>query len=133
MSADVLNSVDPAAHQFNGSGWLLPEDVRERLLARFPPHYPDVIAHHVTFAPPSLPRPDLKSAEIVGIADDGAGVETLVVRLNGSTDRPDGSTWHVTWSLDRARGRKAVESNAVIRRRGWTPVDPPVPLPLQPW
>jgi hypothetical protein len=55
---------------------------------------------------------------VVGVADDGAGVQALVVEIGGTTRRPDGSTYHVTWSL--GPGRDAVESNDVIRERGWT-------------
>jgi hypothetical protein len=57
--------------------------------------------------------------------DDGAGVhatrlaceQALMVEIGGANCRPDGSTYHVTWSL--ANGREAVESNDVLRR-GWT-------------
>src|SRR5919107_332704 len=55
---------------------------------------------------------------VVGVADDGAGVQALVVEIGGTTRRPDGSTYHVTWSL--GPGRRAVESNDVIRACGWT-------------
>jgi hypothetical protein len=53
-----------------------------------------------------------------------------VVRIGGSTDRPDGGTYHITWSL--AEGRDAKESNDVIAARGWQPVDPPIEVRLQP-
>ncbi len=55
---------------------------------------------------------------MVGVADDGAGVQALVVEIGGSTRRPDGSAFHIAWSL--GAGRKAAESNDVIRERGWT-------------
>lgn len=57
-------------------------------------------------------------------------MEALVVSLGGTTDRPDGSTYHITWSL--ADGRKAKESNDVIARLGWTPIDLPMPVELIP-
>lgn len=103
------------------TGWRLDPRQRPALLTRFAPAYPEVVADHVTLrsgAPEDValpPAPD--RAEIVGVADDGAGVQALVVRLNGTTDRPDGSTHHITWSL--AEGRRAVESNDVIGARGW--------------
>ena len=101
-------------------GWKLEPSERAALLARFPPAYPRMVADHVTYKPdrPDLPPPAL--GEIVGRADDGAGVEALVVRIDGTTDRPDGSTWHITWSL--ADGRAAKESNDVLAARGWAPV-----------
>ena len=113
-------------------GWKLDRGQRAELLQQFPPRYPNVDADHVTFrrAPPDGPLPDEAEAEIVGRADDGAGVEAMVVRLNGTTDRPDGSTWHITWSL--AEGRRAQESNDVIAARGWTAFELPMPIILAP-
>ena len=66
------------------------------------------------------------------MADDAAGVQAMVVRIGGSERRPDGGTWHITWSLDRAKGRKAGESNDVIARLGWRDIVPPVPIRLKP-
>ncbi len=53
----------------------------------------------------------------------------MVVALNGSTARPDGKIWHVTWSL--ADGRTARESNDVIAALGWTEIEGR-PLVLEP-
>jgi len=53
-----------------------------------------------------------------------------VVELDGTTDRPDGSTYHITWSL--GPGREAVESNDVLGDKGWTPIDRPIPIELRP-
>jgi hypothetical protein len=103
------------------AGWLLHPEDRDRLLAAFPPAYPRVVAHHVTLKAgvrPDFPLPGDTEGFVVGVADDGAGVQALVVEIGGTTRRPDGSTYHVTWSL--APGREAVESNDVIRKRGWT-------------
>ena len=115
-------------------GWKLQPADRHRLLERFRPAYPDVIADHVTLAIDDGGKGALPKAEagsIVGIADDGAGVQALVVEIAGTTNRPDGSTYHITWSLDKARGRKAKESNDVLRTRGWRPLDA-VPVRLTP-
>ena len=114
-------------------GWKVDREDREALLARIAPRYPDVIADHVTLdATGRAALPDPKTGEIIGEADDGAGVQALVVRIDGGTDRPDGSTWHITWSIDRGRGRQPVESNHVIARLGWHPLDPPEPVRLHP-
>jgi hypothetical protein len=113
-------------------GWLLPPADRSELLELFPPAYDLVVADHVTSsAPEGTAMPDIRSARIVGIADDGKGVQALVVEINGTTDRPDGSTYHLTWSLDSATGRDAHESNDVIRKHGWRPVDV-LPVRLDP-
>jgi hypothetical protein len=102
-------------------GRLLHPDDREALLAAFPPAYPRVVAPLVALegaGPPAFPLPTEAEGFVVGVADDGAGVQALVVEIGGTTRRPDGSAFHITWSLG-AR-RRAVESNDVIRERGWT-------------
>lgn len=99
------------------TGWEISEQDRATLMGLFAPAYPDVIAHHVTFKPnTSNPSdiPDSAELVVVGFADDGQGVQALVVEVDGSTVRPDGGTYHITWSIDRSRGRKPVHSNDVI-------------------
>jgi hypothetical protein len=115
------------------TGWKLQPDDRERLLRRFEPKYDNVVADHVTLrtgATPSTPLPRKPQARVVGRADDGKSLECLVVELDGSTDRPDGSTYHITWSL--GPGRKARESNDVLRERGWEPLPAPIQIELEP-
>jgi hypothetical protein len=117
----------------NVTGWRLDRAQRAELLQQFPPRYPSVVADHVTLesgAPPDAPLPGPAEAEIIGRADDGAGVEAMVVRLNGATARPDGAIFHITWSL--ADGREARESNPVIARCGWAEFDLPMPVVLHP-
>ena len=114
-------------------GWLLPPRERGPLLALVPPRYARVVAHHVTLKPgvrPGHPLPREEEGVVVGVADDGTGVQALVVSIGGTTDRFDGSTFHVTWSL--GPGRKPVESNAVIVKHGWTALDPSCPIRLEP-
>jgi len=115
------------------TGWKLPADERVALLQRFPPKYENVIADHVTLrvgATPDTPLPKKRAARVVGRADDENSLECLVVELDGTTDRPDGSTYHITWSL--GPGRKARESNDVLRDRGWEHVPAPIPIELEP-
>ena len=115
------------------TGWKLPQDDRERLLGQFPPKYANVIADHVTLrvgATRETPLPRKPNARVVGRADDGDSLECLVVELDGTNDRPDGSTYHITWSL--GPGRKARESNDVLRDQGWEHLDTPVDIELEP-
>jgi len=115
------------------TGWILSPDERLRLLALFPPKYDKVIADHVTLhagATKETPLPRNVEAMIVGHADDEQSLECLVVVLDGSTDRPDGSTYHITWSL--GPGRTAIESNDLLRERGWRPLDRPIAVILKP-
>jgi hypothetical protein len=114
------------------TGWLVDPGARPALLARFPPRYGVVVAHHVTltFGDRTAQPPGAVTAEIIGEADDGAGVQALVVAIGGSPARPDGGTFHITWSL--APGREARESNEVIAAHGWTPLTDPLPVRLLP-
>ncbi|WP_426957777.1 hypothetical protein [Muricoccus radiodurans] len=102
-------------------GWLLPPEERDALLSLFPPRYDRVMAHHVTLRPgarPKAPLPKPTEGFVLGHADDGSGVQALVVEIGGTTRRWDGSTYHITWSL--GPGRRPVESNDVLREHGWT-------------
>jgi hypothetical protein len=115
------------------TGWKLPKLDRELLLRRFPPKYENVVADHVTLrvgASERTPLPAKPVARVIGRADDHESLECLVVELNGTTDRPDGSTYHITWSL--GSGRNARESNDVLRDRGWTHIEAPIPVELEP-
>ena len=115
------------------TGWKLDRQARDMLLARFEPAYPNVVADHVTLnseATAETPLPRQVTAQIVGRADDGAGVECFTVAIDGTTDRPDGSTYHITWSL--GAGRRARESNDVLRDRGWQPLASPLDINLEP-
>lgn len=103
---------------------LNPESKRE-LIERFPPKYPEVVGHHTTVqfgVPKDTQAPDPASLQIVGYADDGEGLEALVVAVDGEVRRSDGSLYHITWSLDRSKGRKPVDSNALVQM-GYDPVD----------
>ena len=113
-------------------GWLLAKDDRERLLQQFPPKFEKIDAHHVTLKSEakSDPIPGVVRAAIVGRTDDEKGVEAMVVSIDGTTDRPDGSTYHITWSL--GDGRRARESNDVLKERGWQELDHPIPIKLEP-
>lgn len=113
-------------------GWKLDRGEREVLLERFPPRYAKTVADHVTLETDaqSKPLPPGVDARIIGRSDDGEGIEAMVVALDGSTDRPDGSTFHITWSL--GPGRRAKESNDVIRDHHWTTFDEPVAVSVSP-
>ena len=115
------------------TGWKLPPTERRRLLDRFPPKYENVIADHVTLrvgATPETPLPPRPDARVVGRGDDGTSLECLVVELDGTTDRPDGSTYHITWSLGPTRNPR--ESNDLLRDRGWERISRPIPVDLEP-
>ena len=101
---------------------------RSKLMSIFPPKYPDVIAHHITYKfgvssndkIPSNPE----SNAVIGYIDDGDGLEALVDQVNGKTTRPDGKIYHITWSLDREKGKKPVHSNNLLMSKEYEPIDP---------
>lgn len=114
-------------------GWKLDREQRKELLQQFPPRYRNPDADHVTLrteAGEDAPLPQETEGAIVGRADDGRGVEAMVVAIAGTTDRPDGSVYHITWSLE--PGRRAQESNDVLAGRDWVEFDLPMPVKLAP-
>ena len=114
-------------------GWKLDPEQRRELLQQFPPKFERVVADHVTLAAKvarDATLPPGVDAAIIGRADDGEGVEAMVVMIDGTSDRPDGSIYHITWSL--GDGRRAKESNDMLRERVWEMFDLPMPVRLIP-
>lgn len=115
-------------------GWKLDDGERDALLAKYPPAYGTVVADHVTLqsdhgaGTPELPPP--AHARIIGCADDGAGCQAMVVEVAGTSERPTGGSYHITWSL--ADGRRARESNDVIAVHGYAPLDDSTKITLAP-
>lgn len=131
--ASFRQAAEQAAHGTHVMGWALDRAQRDELLGRIGPRYPRVVADHVTLqagVARDAALPDEREATIVGQSDDGAGVQALVVGIAGSTRRPDGSVFHITWSL--GEGRRPEESNDVIAAHGRQPFDPPVTVRLEP-
>lgn len=106
------------------SAYVLTEDARDHLLSVFPPKYDRMVAHHVTYKFPDTTLPPESDLSVVGFAE-GDGVQALVVAVNGSTRRPDGGTFHITWSL--AVGKKPVQSNDLLKSTHWQSV-PAIPI-----
>lgn len=101
------------------SALVLTDSSVSHLKSIFPPKYPDFIGHHVTLEfgvdKKTKPAPLPNRVSVVGYIDDGKGLETLLVALNDNIDRPDGSRYHITWSLDKSLGYKPVDSNKIIK------------------
>ena len=47
------------------------------------------------------------------MVDSGEGIQALVCEVDGTTKRPDGGTYHITWSLDPEKFAP-VDSNELI-------------------
>ena len=113
------------------SAYVIDETSRARVLATFPPRFPEVIAHHIThqFPDDSMP-PHQSSVKVIGYAASHR-LECLVVSIDGKIERPSGGIYHITLSIDREQGAKPVHSNHVIRT-GWTTLDEPIPIVVRP-
>lgn len=74
--------------------------------------------------------PTAGEGEIVGQVNDDAGVQAMIVRIDGTSRRPDGGTYHTTWSL--GDGRRAEESNDAIASADWREIAPAVRISLEP-
>lgn len=54
--------------------------------------------------------------EVVGYIDTGDGLEGFLVEVNGKSDRPSGGKYHITWSIDRDKGYKPVNTNDHVNK-----------------
>lgn len=98
------------------TAYLLDAQTRQSLLQQFPPKYSKVIAHHITVQYPVADdalQPPSAEIKVVGYADSGDGLEALVVSVDGKIQRPDGGTYHITWSLDPIK-YEPKDSNALV-------------------
>lgn len=114
---DALDAPVPYA------AYVILESSREKLLESFAPKYPDVIAHHITHKyganETDLP-PMPNQVRVTGYHDSGA-IEVLVVAVDDARHqkRRDGETpryYHITLSLDRAKGVEPKHSNDVLQQ-----------------
>jgi len=108
------------------SGYLLTQSGRETLLSHVDTVHPDVVAHHVTHqfgVYESLP-PDADHVRAIAVAQNDQ-IQAVIVKVNGTTSRDDGSFYHITVSLDRTAGAKPKDSNDLIRdSRNWIAINP---------
>lgn len=88
----------------------LDKESKAMLMEKFPPKYPDVRYDHITIRMGGIDAQQPEAAEnveVVGIADDGNGIEALIVRVNGTPKRKDGKSWHITASFDSSKNAPA--------------------------
>lgn len=104
------------------AAYVIEEESRSALLKTFAPKHPDVVAHHITHKygageadVPAAPQ----SVKVVGHHSDDA-MEALVVEIDGAKHQTTGEAetryYHITLSLDRAKGVNPRNANDLLRR-----------------
>jgi hypothetical protein len=105
---------------------------RHALSLQFPPKFSSWVGDHVTHVFGTSPTGDHYGTEkvvhLVGHMCNPAGLEAFVVSVDGGTTRPDGKTYHLTWSLDRDAGFRPVNSNTLVTTGQVVPINPPIPI-----
>ena len=131
------------------TAFLLSAALRRELRDKIPPAYPAVMADHITHRHGVEDFGDLfhpGKIEITGIADDGNGLQALIVKVDGKQYKPDGHPYHITWSLDPEKDTPPEYSssgkyrpvhandlvNAILNDPGhgycYTPINPPLEI-----
>jgi len=103
------------------TAWVLTDKDRAILSEVYPQQYEKKFGHHITQAfGVTEDQLDDKSRtfKVVGKSNSGDGLEALVVEVDGAVNRPDGSFYHVTWSLDPGK-YKPKDSNDLIKSDGF--------------
>lgn len=102
------------------------------------PKFTNFLGDHVTYqfkSSDSDPLPPTGDYYVVGYAYEmerhlrGSGIEAWVVEINGSTTRPDGETYHITWS--HGSGHAPKDSKRIVKK-GWTKLDNPIKIHMEP-
>lgn len=101
------------------TAYVLKDKSIEKLKELFNQDYPDFIGHHITVnfgvqANAEIP-PETDDIYVIGVASQD-GVQALLVSIDGNVERPNGGLYHVTWSIDKSKGKKPVDSNKIIHR-----------------
>lgn len=98
------------------TAFVIDEISRKQLLQRYKPKFKDVYAHHVTFQMgENTELLNYKPMIVIYGYIMGENIETFLVTVDGKSVRPDGSKYHITWSLDKSKGVKPVDSNKLIK------------------
>lgn len=101
------------------AAYVLDDLSREKLLRRFPPKYPETVAHHVTHkygATTADVPPAPGKITVAGYHDSGA-IEVLTVLVDGCSFQAtpgERRYYHITHSIDRAQGVAPKNSNDVL-------------------
>lgn len=89
--------------------------------------HPDLLGHHITymFGADSVVPPEAKIFVVGECITDK--VQCFVVEIDGSIVRKDGKIYHLTWSIDKSKGAKPVDSNSALMS-GFTHLSVPIEI-----
>lgn len=107
------------------TGYELTSSSRDLLHRLYPPTNPTWLGHHITElfgVSDDEPAPDApQSVYAVGYINVD-GIDGFVVEVDGSSKRPDGKVYHITWSINKSKGIKPMHTNNVVHKAA--PIDP---------
>lgn len=86
------------------TAYTLTKDSRIALLRALPPAFATVKADHITHiynAAGSADMPAPARIRITHYICDPAGLDVLKVTVDGKDTKPDGTPYHITWSMDK--------------------------------
>lgn len=114
--------------RFGYTGYLISKLSRKQVRSMYPEKYNQFVGHHITHQfgvyENEAIMPEDSIVRLIGYADSRDGIECFVAEVNGTTVRPDGGTYHLTWSFDPQSGYKPKHSNDLLRRGEWENIDP---------
>lgn len=110
------------------SAYLIDDVERAMLKVLYPPKHDTFIGHHITekfgIKPDDVVPNDPQNVNIIGYFSNNL-VEFFTVEINGNTDRKNGGKYHLTWSINKDKGAKPVDSNTYVDY-----AEPISPIPL---
>lgn len=115
------------------TGYLLSENDRNKLASLFPPKNPTWLGHHITetFGVDANHPPPKKPSSVMLIEYlEEDGIEGFLASVDGTVNRPSGGKYHLTWSIDKGKGRKPVDTNNIVDQG--KKLSKPIPLNVEP-
>ena len=99
------------------TAYKLTDETIDLLKSYFNIIYADFIGHHITVkfgVSSNEPLPTFTDDIFVIGEACHDNVQALAVSIDGNMYREDGRIYHITWSIDRSKGKKPVDSNKII-------------------
>ncbi len=112
--------------------WMVDQYSKTQILNIFGQKHPDLIGHHITYMfGKQAVLPNTAIINLIGHCITET-IECFIAEIDGSVVRPDGGIYHLTWSLDKAKGAKPVDSNRAIETNGFKHLTNPISIKATP-